>query len=100
LNSSRVKGFNYEREVVNRSKDEGLPARRMWGSDGRSAGYSKDTDLIIAGQKFQAKRKKTAPKWTRITKDIDGVVFREDNGVSRVIIGLNEYLVLLKRSVT
>ena len=95
--SSRTKGFGYEREIVNEIKESGLSARRMFGSDGRSSGFSADTDLVIEEKyKFQLERTKTIRAKYKPTEGTDGSIFREDRGESFALVRLSWLIELLK----
>ena len=60
---SKVKGNNYERELVAQARDKGLESERAYASNGRSLGESEEVDLIISGCRVQAKRRKALPAW-------------------------------------
>lgn len=64
----RIKGFNFEREIVKLLKDSGvfLDVKRAPGSDGTNLGLTEDVDLVADGFKIQAKRRKTEPKWMEL----------------------------------
>lgn len=99
-NTNRRRGFGFEREVVNLLKSHGFEARRMWGSDGRSAGLPKEVDLVWSfpeGQDLhmQLKRKKKLPQYLR-QRDVDATVFREDRGDTLVLLPLESLIALLK----
>lgn len=84
--SQRTRGFRWEREAVKYAQAEGLDARRFWGSDGRSAGLSKDADIEITWSErlggsllFQCKTKKSElPKWLQTSNMVTGVLVRVD----------------------
>lgn len=97
--SPRRKGNVYERELVNQALDLGLPAERAYGSNGRALGMSAQVDLVVAGRGLQAKRKKRLASW--ITSNLDdsdvyGVVTREDQGRSVVVLEWTTFLALVK----
>ena len=97
--SSRVKGFGYEREVVNQAKEMGFNAERCYGSNGQSRGLHNEVDIIIEDEYFQAKRYKRVAKWLRPHEAVSGVIFREDgNTESLVCIPLSHYLKLKKNN--
>ena len=93
---SSAKGSGYERELVNQAVDSGLPAERAWGSNGKSLGHSEEVDLLVAGKRVQAKRRRSIPRWIGMTDEVDAVAIREDRGQSFVLITWWEYLDLIK----
>ena len=98
---SKIKGNTYERELVNYFTDKGLDSERTRGSDGRSLGMAEDVDgyfkLTRTGKKikWQAKRRKTIPKWLA-TGNSDIVLVREDRGDTHVVIDLDLFMQLIK----
>jgi len=98
---SKIKGNTYERELVNYFTDKGLDSERARGSDGRSLGMAEDVDgyfkLTRTGKKikWQAKRRKTIPKWLA-TGNSDIVLVREDRGDTHVVIDLDLFMKLIK----
>jgi hypothetical protein len=98
---SKIKGNTYERELVNYFTDKGLDSERARGSDGRSLGMAEDVDgyfkLTRTGKKikWQAKRRKTIPKWLA-TGNSDIVLVREDRGDTHVVIDLDLFMQLIK----
>ena len=98
---SKIKGNTYERERVNYFTDKGLDSERARGSDGRSLGMAEDVDgyfkLTRTGKKikWQAKRRKTIPKWLA-TGNSDIVLVREDRGDTHVVIDLDLFMQLIK----
>ena len=98
---SKIKGNTYERELVNYFTDKGLDSERARGSDGRSLGMAEDVDgyfkLTRTGKKikWQAKRRKTIPKWLS-TGNSDIVLVREDRGDTHVVIDLDLFMQLIK----
>lgn len=94
--SSRVKGFCFEREVVQDFKTAGLPAERFWGSDGRSAGLSQKVDVRAVGKKYQLKRLRKLPVLLNIPEEIDGYICRQDNSQAVAVIPLS-YLIEMQK---
>lgn len=96
---NKVKGNTYERELVNQAKEKDLEAKRAWASDGRSLGLHEEVDLVVSGQKIQAKRRKKLLKGIQdmieMLEHTDAVVFRQDKGTSHVLIPWSDYLELL-----
>lgn len=93
--SSRRKGFNFERECVNRARSLGLEAERSWGSDGRSAGRPREVDMVIGGEVMQAKRVKKLSKRFTPAEHIYAQVFREDRGEALAVARFDDLLELL-----
>ena len=96
--NSKQKGTGYENELVKRLIDAGFTdARRAWGSDGRSLGMEPDVDILTEGIKIQAKRRKAIPKWLRLG-NCDAVMFREDRGLTFVMMTFDDWVKCLKNA--
>lgn len=93
---SKNKGNVFERELVNIATSSGLEAKRAYGSNGESLGCHAEVDVIVAGKKIQAKRRKALPSYLVPTENVDAVVFRADRGDPMVLITYWEYLDLLQ----
>lgn len=93
---SKRKGNTYERELVNQAKDSGLDAKRAYASNGESLGHSAEVDLIVAGKRIQAKRRKAIAAWMVPNDKIDAVCVRQDKGDTVVLLSWWEYLDLIK----
>lgn len=108
--NGRVKGFDFEREVVHRfGRTQTMSARRMWGSDGRNAGYISEVDLVIKGSNIpltrrrqkqeltaQCKRVMRLPKiFGELIQGVDLLVTRENSGMTMVVIRLEDLIDLL-----
>ncbi len=76
---SKLKGNNFEREVVNLAKSFGLKAKRAYASNGLSLGKAEDVDIIIENMDFQCKRRKKLGKLLRPREGLIQLV-REDRG--------------------
>ena len=83
---NKVKGNNFERELVNQARERGLSAERAYASNGRSLGEVEGVDLIVGGVRVQAKRHKKMLEYLQIDEGVDCVVFREDRGKSFAMI--------------
>ena len=92
--TNRTRGFNLEREAVNEAKALGLTSKRMWGSDGRTAGLDSEVDVIIDDKHFQCKRKRRLPAWFSM-EHVEGIIVRQDQEKALVIVPLSNYLALL-----
>jgi Holliday junction resolvase len=92
---SKIKGNAYERELVEYFKSRGFESERSRGSDGRSIGEAEDVDgfFMYKGKrvKFQAKRRKSVPKWLDLG-NCDIVVTRADRGTTTVLIDLDKFM--------
>ena len=95
---SKRKGNSYERELVNQARESGLVAERAYASNGRSLGHGEEVDVLVAGKRIQAKRRKSLAKFLCPTDEVDAVVFRQDGGESLVLITWWEYLDLCKNA--
>ena len=94
---NKIKGNNFEREIVNTAKEAGLNAKRAYASDGRSLGHSETVDLIIENYRIQAKRRKKLASYLQIPKDCDAVVFRQDRGNTLVLITLEQFIEICQK---
>ena len=93
---SKNKGNSFERELVNQAIDSGLEAKRAYGSNGEALGFHATVDLVVEGQKLQAKRRKAVPAWLGLSEHVDAVVVRADYKESLVLISWFDYLDYLK----
>ena len=93
---SKNKGNTFERELVNQAIDSGLEAKRAYGSNGEALGFHATVDLVVEGQKLQAKRRKAIPAWLGLSEHVDAVVVRADYKEALVLITWFDYLDYLK----
>ena len=96
--TSKIKGSNFEREIVEKSKIEGLDARRAWGSNGASIGLPPTVDVEISGCRAQLKIRKEIPKIFAIPDGADVTVFRENRGTTFVLLKWNDFMRMLKKA--
>lgn len=89
---SKRKGSAYERELVNEARAAGLPAERAYASNGRALGCSEEVDLLVSGQRLQAKRRKKLADFLQIPEGCDAVVVRQDRGETLVLLRWKDYL--------
>ena len=97
VTKNKIKGFNYERELVKRAEKFGVEAKRAWGSNGESLGEDATVDVMIGEFRVQAKRMaKMAAKY-RLNIHQDSVVFREDGSPSKsqIIMRYDDFLKLM-----
>lgn len=95
---SKVKGNNYERELVKEAQAKGLIAQRAYASNGKALGECEEVDLIVEGCRIQAKRRKGLPQYLAINDGVDAVVFRQDKGESLVLIKWQDFTDKIKES--
>ena len=93
---SKRKGNGFERELVNQAVASGIDAKRAYASNGESLGMHAEVDLVVAGQKIQAKRRKKVPVIFRPSDQVDATAIREDHGETFVLIRWFDYLDLIK----
>lgn len=80
---NKDRGRNAEYRVVTKAQQAGLPANRFWCSDGRSAGYSKETDCLVASYRVQVKSRTSVAHY--LIEDLDSnqadvIVLEKANG--------------------
>ena len=98
-NHNKQKGNRVERAVVQAVRDNNLNAVRAYASNGLSLGHSEETDVLIEGKyRVQVKSKKVFPKWlVAAEKDIDWVVFKENNKPMKIMLNFREFLNILRK---
>ena len=105
----KAKGYKYETETVQEALDRGIPAKRFWGSRGRSGGYAEGVDTLVgfpeSAWRIQNKRERRHPAWLRtllayLTDEggCDAVVTREDQGESYVILPYSKFLTMIEEA--
>ena len=99
---SKVKGNRFEREIVHIFNENGISAKRAWGSDGRTLGLDEDVDVLIQDLaegisqfKIQAKRRAALPKYLKLG-NCDAIVVREDREVPLIMMPLMDFLAMVK----
>lgn len=92
---SKRKGNNFERTVVNQAKAVGVPARRAWGSDGRSLGLPENVDVEIGSYRGQCKIRKKLGALYRVEPNCDIQIFKEDRGETYVMLTYTKFLELI-----
>jgi len=95
-NPSKDKGTRYEREAVNEARARGLCAERAYASDGRALGERKEVDVLVQGMRISLKRRKKIAEYLSLKDGVDGVMFRQDNGKSLVLLRWEDLLDKLK----
>lgn len=101
-NKSKLKGSNYEREVVNYLKSLGFSAKRAYASNGNSLGMHEEVDVVVESKpnktfcdlpiKLQLKRRKKFPKVFQLTDNVDASVFKEDKGKSYIVLRFEDFV--------
>lgn len=94
---NKRRGNDLEREIVNLATERGLPAKRAWGSNGRALGEHETVDLLLAGLKIQAKRRKSLAEFLQVPEACDAVIFRQDRKPAMVLMSLERLFELLKK---
>lgn len=95
---SKVKGNNYERELVKDAQAKGLIAERAYASNGKALGECEEVDLMVEGCRIQAKRRKHLPQYLALNDGVDAVVFRQDNDDSLVLIRWEDFTDKIRQS--
>tara|TARA_Y100000310_G_C20017685_1_gene505937 strand:+ start:52 stop:366 length:315 start_codon:yes stop_codon:yes gene_type:complete len=84
MNRSKQKGNRFERECVEKAKNQGFYSERAYGSNGKALGEAETVDVIIIanGNKFKAqcKVRNKIPKYIKIPEGCNVVLFKEDRG--------------------
>ena len=90
---SKAKGNRFEREIVNILKDQGMKAKRAWGSNGQSIGCHEEVDVLMGKDfKIQAKVRKKIATFLEPTEHVDAVFCKQDRGPILVIQTLDKWL--------
>ena len=90
---SKAKGNRFEREIVNILTDQGLKAKRAWGSNGQSIGCHEEVDVLMGKDfKIQAKVRKKIASFLEPTEHVDAVFCKRDRGPIIVIQTLEKWL--------
>jgi len=92
---SRRKGNRFELSLVNSAKESGLDAKRAYGSNGEALGHHPEVDLVVAGKRIQAKRRKALASFMVPSENVDAVAIRQDRGETLVVLTWWEYLDLI-----
>ncbi len=94
---SKNKGNRFERLVVNITKDEGIPAKRAYGSNGQALGCHEEVDVLINDTiKVQCKTRKKIANWILPSEHVDIQVIKEDRGIPYAVLPYDDYLELIK----
>ncbi len=95
---SKAKGNRFERLVVNITKDEGIPAKRAYGSNGQALGCHEEVDVLINDTiKVQCKTRKRIANWMIPSEHVDIQLIKEDRGIPYVVLSYDDYLELIKK---
>lgn len=96
MQKNKLRGVNFEREIVNMARAQGFVAERTWGSDGRSRGLHSEVDVIINGEYYQCKRTKKLARYIQPSEEVVGQIVRADRGKPYIVMRLQDYLDLIK----
>lgn len=102
----KIKGSNFEREVVAELRVRGIPSKRAYASNGNALGEHEQVDIVVyhgritnnpdtkptVKLKLQLKRRKKLPEYLGMTKHVDAVVFRQDNDVAYILLPLATFI--------
>ena len=89
---SKVKGYKFERDVVNKAKEFGLDSKRAYASNGESLGMHAEVDLIIKNYKIQAKIRKSIASYLLPNENVDAQVIRQNRGEAYIVLRLEDWL--------
>jgi hypothetical protein len=104
---NKVRGNNLERLVVARFVEAGRPAKRAWGSNGKSLGQHEEVDVMVyetevdlmTGRevhaedlKIQCKSRKKIPQFLGLTEHVDATVFKEKAGTMYIMFRLDDFI--------
>ena len=89
---SKRKGNEFERELVGLAEAAGRDAKRAWGSNGEALGHHAEVDLLIDGQRVQAKRRKALPAYLIPSEHVDVVIARGDRAEPIVVMRWEDWL--------
>ena len=97
-NRSKEKGNRFERYIVNLCEQTDIPAKRSWGSDGRSLGLHEEVDIVIDSDiTVQAKCRHRLPAYILHSPNIDMQVIKQDRGDTMVVMRFDDWLVDYRR---
>ena len=101
---SKIKGNKFERDCCKKAELFEIPAKRAWGSDGRSLGLDAEVDIVVGDKKYndemhvQCKIRKRLPEYIFPKTDaIDSHVIREDRGETYIVLRYEDYLAEMRR---
>ena len=90
---SKAKGNRFEREIVNILTEQGLKAKRAWGSNGQALGFHEEVDVLIDSYiRVQAKVRKAMGAWMLPSEDVDLQVIKRDRGETLVVMRFDDWL--------
>ena len=95
---SKAKGYSFEKELVDQALGLGLDAKRAWGSNGAALGEAATVDLLVAGYRIQAKRRKSLPAYLPPPEGSDIQVFRADREKAIAVVPWDLLLGLIRRA--
>lgn len=95
MSSNKRSGSDFERRVVRKAKDAGLPAERAYASDGRALGMAKEVDVTIDDWKIQCKHRKRIAQYVKPDKEVDAQIVGDRSG-QYAIIRIERFLEILQ----
>ena len=97
-NRSKEKGNRFERYIVSLCEQTDIPAKRAWGSDGRSLGLHEEVDIVIDSDiTVQAKCRHRLPAYILPSSNIDMQVIKQDRGDTMIVMRFDDWLVDYRR---
>ena len=97
-NRSKEKGNRFERYIVSMCEQTDIPAKRSWGSDGRSLGLPEEVDVLIDSDiTVQAKCRHRLPAYILPSPNIDMQVIKQDRGETMIVMRFDDWLVDYRR---
>lgn len=102
---SKIKGSNFEREIVQEFQEAGFEAKRAYASNGEALGLHREVDVLVSFKqpnqfgiehlrqlKLQCKRRKELPRCIGLSENVDASVLRANNGESIIILRLEDFI--------
>ena len=90
---SKQKGNRFERLIVSIAKDEGIKAKRAYGSNGMALGCHEEVDVLIDNSfTIQAKCRKKLADFLIPGEHVDSVVFKQDRGETLILLRFDDFL--------
>ena len=97
-NRSKQKGNRFERYIVSLCEQSDVPAKRSWGSDGRSLGMHEEVDVVIDSDiRVQAKCRHRLPAYIMPSPNVDMQVIKQDRGETMIVMRFDDWLTDYRR---
>tara|TARA_R100000005_G_C4977927_1_gene188683 strand:- start:340 stop:654 length:315 start_codon:yes stop_codon:yes gene_type:complete len=95
---SKAKGNRFERLIVEVTKDNGIPCKRAWGSNGAALGMHEEVDILIGKNfKVQAKCRKAIGQWMIPNENVNAQVIKGDRESPLVVMRYDDFIDLFKQ---